>query len=166
MKGYCKFKSIILILALIFCYSISFAQVELLSFKQLESRLKKGKDTTFVINMWATWCAPCVEELPHFEKINDIYNNKKVKVILWSLDFKSKIETEVIPFVERKKLLSEVFVVNEKSQQDFIDKISKDWSGAIPATLIYQNSTKRREFYEKEFNYNELEQVIKSFIQH
>lgn len=135
-----------------------------MSMKQLESRINNGKDTTYIVNLWATWCAPCIEELPYFEKINDIYKSEKIKIILWSLDFKSKLETDVKSFVGKNNIKSEVFVVNEKSQQDFIDKISEKWSGAIPATLVLQPSTKRRDFFEREFTYLELEELVKSYI--
>ncbi len=159
-----KGKLFFLITLSFFIVSIGFAQVKFMRYKELEARIKKGQDTTYVINLWATWCAPCVEELPYFDKINDIYTNQKVKVILWSLDFKSKLESEVLPFVKNKRVKSEVYIVNEKSQQDFIDKISPNWSGAIPATLIIKRNQKRRDFFEKEFQYDELEKLVKSYL--
>jgi thiol-disulfide isomerase/thioredoxin len=61
-------------------------------------------DTTYVINFWATWCKPCVEEIPHFEKLYATYKNQKVKVIMVSCDFKKQLETRVIPFVQNKKM--------------------------------------------------------------
>ncbi|RZK61304.1 MAG: redoxin domain-containing protein, partial [Pedobacter sp.] len=97
-----------LLVCLFFVVSLSLsAQVKLLTLKELDKRIAKGNDTTYVINFWATWCAPCIEELPHFEKLNTEYKNKPVKVILLSFDSKSKLQSRVIPFVKNQKLEAE-----------------------------------------------------------
>jgi len=136
-----------------------FAQVKLLSVNQLENRISQGKDTVYVVNFWATWCAPCVKELPNFEKLGMKYKNQPLKVILMSVDFKSKLNKAVIPFVEKNNLKSEVYVINEDSEQAYIDKISKNWAGSLPATLIINKQKRTRKFYEQEFTYLQLEKV-------
>ncbi len=136
------------------------AQVGLVSFKGIEDRIAKSGDTTYVLNFWATWCGPCVEELPAFEKINATQTSQPIKVILLSLDFKSKLNTTVIPFVKKHQIKSEVFIVDEKDQQKFIDNVDKSWSGALPATLIVKPSVQRRSFYEKSFTYEELSKAV------
>jgi len=147
-------------LFLVFSFLVTNAQIKLLTLNDLGKRLAKGKDTTYVINFWATWCGPCVEELPHFEKVNKDAAKQPIKVILVSLDFKSKLKTAVIPFVVKNKLSSEVYVINEPDQQVFIEKVDKNWSGAIPATLFVNTHKKVRQFYEKEFSYNELIETL------
>ncbi|WP_231491732.1 TlpA disulfide reductase family protein [Pedobacter sp. Leaf170] len=134
------------------------AQVKLLTLDDLDKRIANGKDTTYVVNFWATWCAPCVAELPNFEKLRISNLKKPVKVILVSLDFKSKLEKAVIPFVVKNNIKAEVFLLNEPNQQKYIERIDKKWSGAIPATLFVNKRIRR--FYEKEFTEVELNNAL------
>jgi len=150
------------LLFLLFPMCLFAQKVSLLTVDQLQKRMTKGKDTVYVVNFWATWCAPCIKELPYFERFSKEHKLKPVKVLLVSLDLKSKYETGVKPFVKRMKLQSEVFLLNEKDQQAYIDKIEPSWSGAIPATLVYNAKTKKRKFLEKELSYPELLTLYKS----
>lgn len=147
---------LILSLSLI-TYSVN-AQVKLLTLNELDKRIANGKDTTYVINFWATWCSPCVAELPNFEKLRLANIKKPVKVILVSLDFKSKLQKEVIPFVQRNQINAEVYLLNEPGQQQYTERIDKKWSGAIPATLFVNK--KSRQLYEKEFTEAELKNTL------
>jgi thiol-disulfide isomerase/thioredoxin len=155
-------KRYIVTILLIFAGYGANAQVKLLTLSELEQRVAKGKDTTYVVNFWATWCGPCVEELPYFERLTSENAKKPFKVILMSLDFKSKLKTDVEPFVAKHKLKSEVYVVNELDQQKFIDRVDKNWSGALPATLILNDDKKVRAFYEKAFTYDELVKTLEN----
>lgn len=130
-------------------------------FKTLEYFLKQDNDTTYVVNFWATWCVPCIEELPYFEKLNSEYKNEKVKVILVSLDMSKQIESRLIPFIQKKGLQSKVLLLNDPDANSWIEKVDKSWSGAIPATVIYKKDKKR--FYERSFTYEELENEVKQF---
>lgn len=142
---------------LAFCLLLSFhlkaQQVKLITVSQLESRIRQGKDTTYVINFWATWCKPCVKELPEFEKFKTSVKGKPVKVILISADLKSKLESGVQPFVKAHQLTGEVYLLNE-APNSYNEKISADWSGALPGTLIVKAG--KREFHEAAYTYDEL----------
>lgn len=149
------------ILTVFFCISTyhSKAQtVSIITLNDLEARMEKGKDTLYIVNFWATWCAPCVKEIPYFEKLGKTYANKPMKVILVSLDFKSNLEKAVIPFVKEKKLKSDVFLIENPNDQ-FINSVHKDWSGALPATLFVRKEKNIRAFYEQEFSWEELHNI-------
>lgn len=129
------------------------------SFKPILS-INDGK--TRVINFWATWCKPCVAELPYFELINSRYPKDKVEVILVSLDLPSQVESKLIPFVKKQKIGSKVILLDDPDANNWIPKVSKKWSGSIPATIIYKNGTVN--FYERSFTYNELEKELKKIL--
>lgn len=131
-------------------------------FKSLEPIFKQKNDTTYVINFWATWCVPCVEELPYFESLNKKYASKKFKMLLVSLDFSKMVESRVIPFVKKKDLKAEVVILSDPNANEWIEKVSKDWSGAIPATVIYRNEDWY--FFEQSFTEATLEEEIKKVI--
>lgn len=148
-------KSILILIVFFVSLPTAFSQqVQLLTVEKLNERLEQGKDTTYVINFWATWCAPCIKELPYFEKLQKEKQKEKLKVLLVSVDFKSQLEKRVIPFVGRHSLKNEVFLLDEQDQQEYIDRINKEWSGAIPATLFVKG--KNKNFLEQEFTYPQL----------
>lgn len=130
-------------------------------FDEFEKAVIKEDENVYVINFWATWCAPCIKELPYFEKLHT--DNKKVKVILVSLDSQKDLEKKLIPFIERKKITAEVILLSDKDYNTWLPKIDTDWSGAIPATLIIHG--KKKVFAEREFdNFTELNDYVTSFI--
>lgn len=129
-------------------------------FQSLEPLLKMQNDTTYVINFWATWCKPCVEELPNFEKLNATYQHQKVKVVLVSLDLPKQVESGLIPYILRKELQSKVVHLKDPDANAWINKVDPQWSGAIPATIIYKAN--KRKFYERSFTYEQLEKELKT----
>ena len=112
-----------------------------------------------VINFWATWCAPCVKELPYFEKLNQ--QDKDVKVILVSMDYDLDPDpSKVKRFVERKKILSTVVILAEENPNEWIEKIDKNWSGALPSTLVINPNSGKRKFVQGELKDGDLEKFI------
>jgi thiol-disulfide isomerase/thioredoxin len=136
--------------------------VPTLDYKGLKPWLHKEDDKVYVVNFWATWCAPCVKELPYFEKINAEYKDNNVEVILVSLDFPKKKESKLLPFIEKNNIQSKVLHLDDADEQFWIADIDKDWGGALPATLIYGNG--KRKFLAKTFTQEELENEIQLFI--
>ncbi|MFA8450225.1 MAG: TlpA disulfide reductase family protein [Bacteroidales bacterium] len=128
------------------------------SFEELQTILQQKNDTTYIVNFWATWCAPCIKELPAFEKISKEYKDQAVQVILVSLDFKRNIDSKLLPFLEKHNLDPKVLFLDNQNPNSWIDKVNSNWTGAIPATLIYQRLNS--EFFEKSFTYVELKEEL------
>lgn len=131
------------------------------NYAALEKEVLSDKNTIYVVNFWATWCAPCVKELPHFEKLNS--ENKSVKVVLVSLDFKNQYETKLLPFLRSRRISSEVVLLTDKDYNTWLPMVDKEWSGSIPATLIIKNG--KKVFAEKMFSsYEELSEYVNTNI--
>ncbi|CAH0997031.1 Thiol-disulfide oxidoreductase ResA [Emticicia aquatica] len=140
----------------------SFAQksIEVIKFQDLEKLMQKG-DGIYVFNFWASWCKPCVAEMPIFETLANDFRLNNVSVIFISLDFKRDLDA-VKRFVEEHQIASQVFLIDEPDYNSWIDKVSPQWSGAIPATLIIKGQQK--EFYEQSFDYQMLSEKIRHFF--
>lgn len=139
-------------------------RVPLISLGELEKRLDGGGDTTFIVNLWATWCAPCVAEMPHFEQLQQAYMSAPLRVLFISLDAK-KDQDAVLKFINRKGLKNEVWLLDERNEQHFIPAISAEWSGAIPATLFVNKRKGVRIFKEQDFDYQQLENNYLAIVQ-
>ena len=133
------------------------------NFEDLAPIFALETDTTYIINFWATWCKPCVEELPYFEALHEEFMDQKIRVILVSLDFPKQLESKLIPFIDKHQLKSDVMVLTDPKQNDWIDKVSQDWGGAIPITLIYNQQ--KKEFISEQFaGPKELNALVESFL--
>jgi len=132
--------------------------IKVVDFDTFAPRLNKNDGTVYVVNFWATWCAPCVREIPAFEKLYATYKDQNVHVLLVSLDFPNHLESRVIPFVESHNVQSEVLLLDEPNANRWIPLVSDEWTGAIPATVIYNSEF--RQFYQREFTFEELEEII------
>ena len=162
-------KSLFLLIALFFVVNIDLVAIQteeneipIMDFDRFAPRLKEDDGRIHVVNFWATWCAPCVRELPAFELLYKNYKDEGVHVLLVSLDDPRHMENRVLPFVERMQLESEILLLDDPNSNRWIPLVSEKWSGAIPATVIYGNGF--RKFYEKEFKYEELETIILSIL--
>jgi thiol-disulfide isomerase/thioredoxin len=149
-------------LSVVFSLSVNLAiaQVPSVNFDQLEPRLSTGSDTLFLVNFWATWCVPCVKELPEFEKINEVYSDRKVKVLLVSLDNPRHMESRLLPFIDKHNLKSEIVLLDDTRSNRWIPLVDESWSGAIPATIVFTSES--RSFYEQVFTYEDLERIVNS----
>jgi thiol-disulfide isomerase/thioredoxin len=136
-----------------------------LKFEELETSYKKQNDTLYVVNYWATWCVPCIEELPHFMELNEEYSHsKKFKMILVSLDKKELLHTSVQQVITKKNITTDVYLLDDiKRMNDWIPAVNEEWSGAIPATAFYKHG-KQLAFNEGKLTKQELETLIKQHL--
>ncbi len=127
-------------------------KVKVIKLPELQSYLAKHDDTVRVVNFWATWCKPCVMELPHFLETYREMKSQKVQFLFVSLDFVQDYNKRLLPFVKNRKLDAPVVLLDEPDYNSWIDLIDPSWEGAIPATMIVNNKTKKKEFVNGELS--------------
>ncbi|MCF8378333.1 MAG: TlpA family protein disulfide reductase [Bacteroidales bacterium] len=158
MKGILVFAALISVFITTCSTNYRNDKVVQMDFSALKPLLSKNNDTVYIINFWATWCKPCVDELPDFEKINHDFASQKVRVLLVSLDFPDKLDKLIVPFIAKNNIQSEVIHLTDVNGNEWINKVNPEWSGAIPATLIYKG--KSRFFHEGKLSYEQINSII------
>lgn len=128
--------------------------------EQLMKRLASNEDTLYITVLWATWCGPCVKELPEFDKLADKYKGHPVKVLLVSMDFKKDYQSKLPKFINKRKLAHEVVWLNESNANEYMPKISDEWQGTIPATLLYYKKNNWIKFHEGMIKSEQLSVLI------
>ena len=126
--------------------------------------LINNSDYVLVISFWATFCKPCIEEIPYLQRISNKYNEEKVKLILVSLDIAAFYPGRIAAFAKKHHFNSQVAWLNETNADHFCPKIDESWSGVIPATLIVNNKTGYRKFVEEQIKPEEFEMELKKAI--
>ena len=156
-----------LFLAILVCagsYTVQAQKIKSYSADDLVQRVSHP-DTLYIVNFWATWCVPCVKELPSFNMVHDLYKGKPVKVLLVSFDFKEQYPARLQAWVSKKKLHPEVVWFNETNPTDYIPKIAPEWEGGLPATLLINNKTKEKKLKAEEISTEELKSWIEKQLQ-
>lgn len=157
---------------LLFSLHLSYSQLidrkvfkKVIKFEEYENIINKKDDVLYVVNFWATWCGPCVREIPDFMEVNKQFEGRSdFKMLLISLDSKSDLQKEVLPFLKENNITAEVYLLDDNKRMNYwIPKVDKSWSGSIPATVFYKNK-KKIHFVEKQLHKEELLSVINENI--
>ena len=162
MRFYIKLLTIVSLFVFFSCSDKTKDSIEVVDFDSFYSKIDLSSDVTYVVNFWATWCSPCVKELPYFESVNREYSEKNVKVILVSLDFPSQIESKLMPYLKKNKIKSNVILLDDSKMNKWVPRVSEKWDGGIPATLIVNSSNYN--FYPNPFEKEELVSEIQKVI--
>ncbi|MGK6343457.1 TlpA family protein disulfide reductase [Chryseobacterium sp. DT-3] len=152
--------SICLIFLSFVALSAQQTEVSIMKYEDLEKHIQKDKDKLLVVNFWATTCAPCVKELPHFMEINNkLKDQPNFKMILVSLD-RIVDKERVLKFMKNKNITAEVILLDDiKRMNTWIPRFEKNWDGNIPVTIFYKNGEKVY-FNDGEMSKEDLEKTI------
>jgi thiol-disulfide isomerase/thioredoxin len=133
--------------------------LETITWNGLKKQFDKNPDSVYVVNFWATWCKPCVQEMPDLWEETEKFKNKKVRFVPISLNFPEEAESKVIPFIEKNFPGKKFYILNQILQSEDISRISSDWGGGIPYTMILYK--KKKQTYERKLKKGELEELLK-----
>lgn len=139
--------------------------VRVVNYDQLDPIIHRQDSVLYVVNFWATWCAPCVKELPEFMEVNKMmHGQQNFKMILVSLDNAKQMDTKVRPFLKVNGIPTDVYLLDDNKRMNYwIGQIYNDWSGTIPATALIRNG-KVVFFKEEQLNKEELQKAIVQYL--
>ncbi len=135
--------------------------VQVINFNSLQKIYSNKSDTTYFIHFFASWCLPCLNELPDFVSFSDQHKNEKVKMIFVSLDMKKDSIKTLPQLIEKFKINETVFLLNETNADKWINMVDKKWSGSIPATMILNNEKKYKKFFIEPMSLEILNKLVK-----
>lgn len=145
-------------------HASSAVKLELLDEAAFENLTKNRKGKALLINFWATWCVPCVEEFPDLVKLDRDFKTKNVDIVAVSIDDKGELESKVIPFLRAQKASMRVFVNNFKKDEALINTLNQQWSGAVPATFIYDSKGNQRAFLLGKQHYENFKSALENVL--
>jgi thiol-disulfide isomerase/thioredoxin len=158
-------KKIITLLALLTIADFSQAQpIRKMKMNELLKMIDTVK-TPLVVNFWATWCGPCIREIPWFEKTMKQFADKKIKLILVSIDYPDEYPANIAAFAKKNGYSSEIIWLNETDADVFCPKVDKTWQGTIPVTLMVNNKSKYRQFYNQQLPEQKLLQELQKLVE-
>ncbi|MES1214800.1 MAG: TlpA disulfide reductase family protein [Bacteroidota bacterium] len=143
--------------------AVNSQEIKKVKITELEKTIKESK-TPLLVNFFATWCKPCIEEMPYFQEAVKKYEKEGIQLLLISLDFREEYPNGLTSFIKKRKIISPVAWLDETKADYFCPKIDAQWSGAIPATLFINNKRGYRKFFEEQLSLEKLEKEIKSML--
>jgi thiol-disulfide isomerase/thioredoxin len=141
--------------------SLNVIDVKIISIEELKEFIKNRDGKPLLINVWATWCAPCREEFPDLVKIANEFNDQ-IDVVGISVDFPEEIDSKIIPFLKKQNANFKNYIIKVIEPEDFINLLNENWSGAIPATFIYNGKGNQVRYLIGKQSFEEFKKVIES----
>jgi len=140
------------------------SSIEILEhFEGLQTIIDANHNKLLLVNFWATSCPPCIKEMPHFNRLEQEYSNKNLKILLVSLDRIKDLDSRVYPFVSKYEILPEVAILQDQNYSAWTAKIDTSWYGALPATILLKGEQKKFRFGAYE-DYEDLEKDVKELM--
>jgi len=157
-------KKNLIIVILILASVTSFSQeIKRIKVTDLAKTIKESK-TPLIVNFWATYCVPCLEEIPYFQDLSKQYKDKGVKLLLVSLDMKEAYPSKINSIAKKLKFNPPVYWLDETNADYFCPKVDSKWSGALPSSLLINNATGYRKFFEDQLSRENLEKEIQAML--
>ncbi len=156
-------KKVWLIAGLLFAVASQAQTIKTIKITDLEKTIAESK-TPLIVNFWATWCVPCIEEIPYFQEETAKHKGDSLQLILVSLDMKEMYPEKLAAFVKKRKITATVQWLDETNADYFCPKVDPKWSGAIPSSLFINNKTGYRKFYEEQLSHEELKTAVAELI--
>jgi thiol-disulfide isomerase/thioredoxin len=156
----------IILLGLLFSWASAEAQtrpdIQKIKVTDLQSYIA-ASDHPLIISFWATFCVPCIKEIPYFQAAAARYADQRVELILVSLDRPDHYPAAIGDFAQNRGFTSRIWWLNE-TNADFRSRVDTNWTGGIPSSLFVNNKTHYRRFFNRQLTEGQVEPEIKEMI--
>lgn len=151
-------------LLVLFCSAAAFGQqVKKVKIEELAEYIRQS-DHPLVVNFWATWCAPCLKEIPYFQEEVKKYAGQKAELILVSLDFPEAYPSRLTTFIKKQQYEASFYWLDETNADHFCPQIDPKWSGSIPSTLFVNNKSGHRRFVERQLTHPQFVLAMQDLV--
>ncbi|GIX07774.1 MAG: hypothetical protein KatS3mg115_2177 [Candidatus Poribacteria bacterium] len=133
----------------------------------IQQLLEERRGKVVVLNFWATWCGPCKEEMPHFQRLVERYGDQGVTVVAVSFDDPATLESHVIPFIQQTGYPFEFFLKADTPGDQyaaFIESVDPNWPGNVPTTIIYDRAGNKRAVFYEQIDEATLEAAVRPLL--
>jgi thiol-disulfide isomerase/thioredoxin len=154
-----SFVTVLLFIAL--CTSAQ--QIRSVKVTELEKMIKESK-TPLIVNFWATFCVPCLQEIPHFQELTRKYKPQGVSILFVSLDLQKAYPDSIIKTAGKHNISEPIVWLNETNADYFCPKIDSSWTGGMPSSLFVNNATGFHKFFEEPLSKEQLEKEILAML--
>lgn len=139
--------------------------VEPINEQELRQLIHERAGRILLLNVWATWCKPCIEEFPALIRLQQSYRDSPVDIIAISVDYPDEVESKIIPFLDSLAVSFTVFVADISKPEDLIKTLNPAWGGAVPATFVFDRHGQRRAFLLGEKSYEIFRREVEHALQ-
>ena len=138
--------------------------VEPLNETDLARLISDRAGKVLLLNVWATWCVPCKEEFPDLVKLATKYKGTDFEFAVISVDYPDETDSKIKPFLQQLAPNFPVYVRDFEDEQAFINHLNQQWSGALPATFVFDSTGKQRVFLQGKQDYDSLESALQAAV--
>ncbi len=156
-------KTILIITFLFIAATINAQEIKRMKVTELARTIKESKKP-LIINFWATFCVPCIQEMPYFQELVQQYKSKDVSLVFVSLDLKEAYPIRINEMAKKLNLVFPVAWLDETNADYFCPKIDTSWTGGMPSSLFVNNTTGYHKFFEDQLSKEKLEKEIREML--
>jgi thiol-disulfide isomerase/thioredoxin len=125
--------------------------------------LDSHRGKVVLVNFWATWCAPCRAEMPQLVKLSESLREKGLVFVTVSAD-EPEQEQDAGRFLEKVRVPGPSYIKRAKDDDRFISAIDPKWSGALPATFLYDRQGRKARSFFGEVSMKELDAAVRKLL--
>lgn len=130
---------------------------------ELETLIRQS-DHPLIVNFWATFCEPCVKEIPYFQTAVSRFRDQRLELVLVSLDLPAYYPGRIAAFAQSRGFTSRIVWLDETNADYFCPRVDAHWSGGIPASLFVNNKTHYHRFFDRQLTDRQVDVEIKEML--